>query len=695
MAETPVLPNSPTPGAERNDSSQRVVVTVVSGVAGSLLFAAGAVLAIWSYAQNGFDLNDWKFWVGYPAMIASIFLFVWLLQWNKDVDRLDPAVRRTLYGYNIFLGMMFLGAILIFGNILVTQYGHIFGIKPSYDWTSQGVFTLQDVSVQHAKALERPVKIIAIYYDRTKTSQFEQLFKLFTAANKNITWEFMDPVEDPVRTEDFFKKYPDALVRAPGGLLEQSIVVFYGTGDDAPHKVVKDSELFKVDLKEMDLMTGARGGDRSFHGENAVTSTFRALVEDKKTNLFFTTGHGELDLNNSESRTEDSTRGIGMLKQRLTDQSIRTETVNLIKSDVPNDANVLVIAGPKSGFEPSEIEKVREFMNRKESDGSRSGRLLVLLDSPAETARGAPHDAGLGGLLAEFNVDAKENLVYDADSMLQRPDQLVVVMDSEASPHQIVSPLKNRWALMIRAREIAPKSSHPPGMPGAPPQKFTVSKLFSSSAEGRSWAQADYANPRPNPNAANNTRGPVSLGVAVSEGGSPPMPPSPMAPPPPPSNSTPVAVVFGDATFASNYLVSQKPENEDLFLNAVNWLGGRIADIGIQPKTKKYARLSLDNAGYYTIVLEPFFHFVAMAGFIAALVWLVRADRLQLLWLPVGATIVWLGIYTVLARVFIGGFQTEPARLSIMRVLLTCAMLWGVGLTMWVSRLRPARPTGT
>jgi hypothetical protein len=669
------------------NEQQQVVITVCAGVFGALIFVFGSVLGIWSYAENGFDLSDWKFWVGYGSMAVSIFLFSWLMHWNRELERTHPTVRRTLYGYNIFLAVVFLGAILIFGNILVTQYGNLIGLKASYDWTLQSVFTLTDVSVQQAKGLARPVKFIGLYPKYTlNAAQLEQLFQLYAGVNKSITWEFVDIFEDRTRLDDIFKKYPDAIVRGSRGELEPSVIVVYGDGDTAPHKVVKNSEIFKVDAKELDMRTMQEGGDRSFFGENAMTSALRALVEDKKTTVYFTTGHGELDPGDSEARSPE---GVGLVKQRLTDLGIRAESLNLIKAEVPADANIVVIAGPKSAFEAGEIQKLRDFMDRKDAENNRTGRLLVMFDSPKELSRGAPHDANLGELMMSLNVEPKDNLVYDRVSAYERIDQLVVQIDSDASPHPIINPLSNRWVLMVRAREIASMSSpHPPGMPGAPPEKFQVAKLFTSSPAPDSWGDVNYDG-RPNPEDPKNTRGPVSLGVAVSEGGSAPPQASPFAPPPPPSKSTPVAVVLGDATFASNYWAARKPENENLFLNAVNWLGGRIADIGIQPRVKKYARLDLESSGKYTLILEPFIHLVAIAGFVAGLIWVVRSDRFQLLWVPILGTVIWMGVYLLLAWLFIGSPASSATKMTLLRVFLTCVMLWGIGVTFWISRSRP------
>ena len=296
--------------------------------------------------------------------------------------------------------------------------------------------------------------------------------------------------------------------------------------------------------------------------------------------------------------------------------------------------------------------------------------------------------------MASFKVQVRNNIVYDRVSAIDRIDQILVNLGSETPAHQIVAPLKGHRALLFRAREVAPVSDSPSPVPGEPPARLRATKLFSTSENPRSWGQANYESRNPKPDDPNNTPGPVCVGVAVEESGASP-PPSPMGPQHPPLKSTPVAVVLGDATFISNPWLIQFPPNQDLFLNSVNWLGGRITDIGIQPRKPKYQRLELDNAGYYTIVFEPFFHLLAIAAFLAGLVWVVRADRYQLLWLPVGGTLVLVALYAGLAAWLIGSLTRGPGRVTVMRLLLTCCILWSVGLSFWLARMRPARKTET
>ncbi|MBI3467195.1 MAG: hypothetical protein HY000_29635, partial [Planctomycetes bacterium] len=92
---------------------------------------------------------------------------------------------------------------------------------------------------------------------------------------------------------------------------------------------------------------------------------------------------------------------------------------------------------------------------------------------------------------------------------------------------------------------------------------------------------------------------------------------------------------------------------------------------------------------------EPFFHLLAIAGFLAGLVWVVRSDRYQVLWLPVGGTLVLLAIYSGLAAWLIGSLTGGAGRVTVMRLLLTCCILWSIGLSFWLARMRPARTTGT
>lgn len=666
-----------------SSGSSRVVVTVLTGAAGMLVFIVGAVLAIWSYAANGFDFTDWKLYGGFGGMIGSLFLFALLLLWNQNLHDLTVAERRTLYGYNIFLSVVFLGAVLVLVNVFLTQYGYLLGVKQSYDWTSQGVFTLSSVSVQQVQALQKPVKFIAVYQRGTRRQVYlEQIFELYKAASKQISYEIVDPSEDRIATDDLFKKYPGAQSRDP------SVIVTYGEGNPPPHKVVKDSEINKTNLQEVDMMSMRGGGDTEFHGENALTSAIRSLVEDKKTVVYFTAGHGEKDLNESSTREVD---GIGLLKQRFTELNIKAEPVNLLGAEVPQDGNILVIAGPKRTFQPDEVSKIRDFMERRDSKNERTSRLIVLFDSPGEMRRGEPADAGLGELLAAFDVNAKPNIVYDRAAAIRRMDQIVVACGSESPGHAIVDPLKGEAIVMFQAREIASNAPvMPPGMPPQqqPPQRADVKKLFSTSAAPLSWADSEW-DADPSPGGAKDTPGPVCVGVAVSDPeATPPSPHGMGSPPPPAGKSTPRLVVFGDATFISNPLIAQFAQNEDLFLNSINWLGGRTTDIGIQPRVKKYLRLNLDTVGYYKIILEPMFHILGTAAFLSGLVWVIRSERFRLLWIPALGTIFVVLTYAGLLKLLAGSVTTPETMISVLRLTLTTIFLWTLAAAIWLGQPR-------
>ena len=80
------------------------------------------------------------------------------------------------------------------------------------------------------------------------------------------------------------------------------------------------------------------------------------------------------------------------------------------QKDVPADASVVVLGGPRSDLLPQEADMLRRYLEK-------GGHLLVLLDPPGSEA--APQCRYIEGLLKEWSVDAGNNVVIDASGVGQ------------------------------------------------------------------------------------------------------------------------------------------------------------------------------------------------------------------------------------------------------------------------------------
>lgn len=578
------------------------------------IFLDIALLALGFYLlyKHGFSL-EWEklFWTGLmlvclggvaPAVLLSVL-------WPTGGERAFATMRRTQYGYNVLFGCRLLLGLLVVINVIVARYG-----PPHFDWTSDKVFTLASASVNQAKALDKPVKFIALYPQYSPPGQqLETLFTLYENESDMVSYEFVDRFEDNIKTQEILKEFPGANDPEP------VVIVAYGEGENPDHKVIKHNEIFPPatvsDLSFQQVET-------EFKGEDVFTSAIGQLTQAEKTNVYFTTGHGELALDNSDTRDQ---QGIGVLKESMGRQNMEVEAINLVQKEIPKDAHVLVIAGPKVPFFPEEVQKLQDYM-----DGG--GHLIAMLDTGPEMRDQA--NTGLESLLADYNVEVQDNLAVDLVSNFRGIARLLVQIGAAASGHSIIDDLKGNQVILEQAREVKPISSgSPPGGPGTdPPGQYSAETLFTTfpasllTGGPGSWAEGNYRDESVEPGGPEDSPGPVSLAVAVSKDeGSMPNPHAGVpGAPPPRRKTTPVMVVFGDASFASNPWASQLATNRDLFLNAVNWMRGRTELIGIQPRTRKNIRLTLDNRQYKRMLFGPSLTMLFLFGALGACVWMVR-----------------------------------------------------------------------
>src|SRR5262249_31939687 len=148
--------------------------------------------------------------------------------------------------------------------------------------------------------------------------------------------------------------------------------------------------------------------------------------------IYFTQGNGELDLNDQERRLD---RGLEVLRERLEKANYQVKGLQLVGVDVgkkedarlvvstvvPEDAAVVVIAGPRNPFPPEALTPLTSYM--KPADPKRKpGKLIVLLDVVIRD--GQMVQTGLENWLAEYNVEVGNNRLLNVQ-LSQRTQMLV------------------------------------------------------------------------------------------------------------------------------------------------------------------------------------------------------------------------------------------------------------------------------
>ena len=102
-----------------------------------------------------------------------------------------------------------------------------------------------------------------------------------------------------------------------------------------------------------------------FQGENYITGAIKSVVEGIMPSVYFLTGHGEKSL--EENYTT--------FRKNLKNYNYEAKELNLMTEEaVPEDAKIVIIAGPKTDITEAEKAKLESFMDK--------GGNLSLLMSP-------------------------------------------------------------------------------------------------------------------------------------------------------------------------------------------------------------------------------------------------------------------------------------------------------------------------
>ena len=321
--------------------------------------------------------------------------------------------------------------------------------------------------------------------------------------------------------------------------------------------------------------------------EQDVTNAIIKVVTGKERKLYFLQGHGERDTAASERS------GYSAIVTALGRDNYKVDKLVLAQqTDVPADADVLVVAGPRNDLLPAEIDALRRYL-------AKGGKLFLMLDPPETTASADP--AGLMGLTKEWGFEVGHNIVVDASGVGQLlgtgPESPVVA----TYPSHPITERFNVLTAFPLARSVSPVAGGGSG-------KLAQSFLETSS---RSWAEADIDQLMKTgevtmDEAKGDKRGPVAIGASVvspatdaPSGSEGPKPEARM-------------VVVGDSDFAANYAIAIQG-NKDLFLNTVNWLAQQENLISIRPREPDDRRLTI-TADQQRIVL--WLALVIIPGFI-------------------------------------------------------------------------------
>ncbi|MDI7275861.1 MAG: GldG family protein, partial [Anaerolineae bacterium] len=410
--------------------------------------------------------------------------------------------RTAQQGANATVVTLAIVGILVLLNVLAARH------HQRFDLTAEREFSLSRQTLQVLSGLQEPVAVTAFmtgqYYAR---QDVEDLLKEYTYHTDKLSLEFVD------------------LEQRPGLALQQGV-----TRDG--------TVIFQV---------GERRQETLGYDEQAFTSALVKVTRQEAKAVYFLTGHGERDPQDSAQT------GYQQVATALERDNYRVETLNLaITATVPSDAAVLVIAAPTLTPTTREMEAINAYADR--------GGSLLILGDPAS-------DVSLDDLLSRWGVSLRRDVIIDPASSFF--GDVATPLISRYPYHDISKDLLGLTTVFPVAQSVAQQDSLPEGV--------QVSPLVSTSSQ--SWGETDREARQVRFDEGKDRAGPLDLAVAATrelalEGEEEE-----------PRHAR--LVLFGDADLVANDLllsIEGSLGNQDLFLNAVSWLAEEESLISIRPR---------------------------------------------------------------------------------------------------------------
>ena len=502
------------------------ILGIVGWIGTALVFAAVAVR---------FVRPEWDQYAVYGAWAGLVMVLLYTAgQWRDILDYFRK--RQARYGALATVSVLVALAIVIAVNYLSSRQ------NKRWDLTANQQNSLSEQTVKLLQGLTSPVKF-TVFERQTDMDRFRTRLDEYRYQSGQVSTEYIDPDTRPVVAKEYE-------------------IAQYGT-------IVIDYQ--------------GRRERATSDSEQDITNALIKVISGQERTVYFVQGHGEKD----PTRTERD--GYSAVAGTLQRDNYKVEKLVLAQQkDVPENATVVVIAGPTSDFLPDELDALRRYV-------AKAGKVMVMIDPILDQGRALPN---VQAFAREWGVELASNIVVDVSGASNDPSLAVAV---DYSPHAITERLSTLTVYPLsRALQLAPAA---PGQHVAQPVVQTTQA---------SWAETDLSTlnsgtgVRREPEKG-DTPGPVTLAAAATapvEGTAPAPAPAPgeTAPPKPESR----VVIFGDSDFAAN-AYGGFGANLDLFANAVNWLAQQENLIAIRPKEATDRRVTMTARQQQGVLLISIF----------------------------------------------------------------------------------------
>ncbi|RME90769.1 MAG: hypothetical protein D6770_01765 [Anaerolineae bacterium] len=460
---------------------------------------------------------------------------------EPDKVRRFFAGRQARYGSNALVMTLAFVGILVVVNALAFQH------PKRWDLTENQEHTLAPETLDTLHALPEKVTALAFYTARTPSDTARELLMDYQAnSDGKFEYRFIDPERDPIRAQQ-------------AGVTRDGTIV---------------------------LQMGDRQEMVTYVSEKEVTSALVRLLNQEERVVYFLIGHGERDI---ESASGES---MWRARQTLENKNYTVRTLNLrSEAGVPEDARVVVIAGPMRPLSQEEVDRLTAYLEQ-------GGSVILLQDPVALTDFGTTPDPWGDFLTEQWGITLDDDLIIDPNA---NPPLFAVGSPDAYANHPITQTLRQLFTIFPQACSVSVSETS---------QEIAITELMRT--DERAWGETDIASIGTDLrfNEGADIPGPLTLAVSAEN-----------------SSTGARVVVIGNSAFAmdDNFDVYG---NGDLFINAVDWAAEQENLLSLTPKEPVMRQFKmLTSARLVTMLLTSVCLIPGLVVLGAVSVWYQRRMR--------------------------------------------------------------------
>jgi len=481
---------------------------------GKILFLISG-LSIVAFLVTRFLLNGFHpgLWIPLGLFLLSFIGAIWS---DRSIYLDFLTMKTTKHGMN--MGAMILSVLVMLGAINFVSLRHY----KTFDFSLAQLNSLSDQSIKIIQGLDSDLKIIFFYKEGAEGAQqnrkaFQTLVKRYQDVSAKVSLDFVEVNKRP----DLAEQYG---VNKGGGIV---FVEYKG----------KKNRIERIEEQE-------------------ITGAIIKATREKEKVAYLITGHGEGSLEDTKD-----TSGLSQLKSLLEGNRYQLKALPLAtKPEIPKDADVVFIIGPKQSFLDIELKVLEKYMQE-------GGNLFVAVDPTVEH--------GLNALLDKVGVKLSNNYVITVmQTALGRMADPSATPGSEFSSTNSITKVfgKNEY-ILFRMPQGIEKGNIPQGV------------IFEDLVKAAGENSFGYPNSKFE---GDGTKGPFTLVAGVKgkwPGGTKDF----------------QMVVAGDSDFLNNQMLYRNL-NRDLILNATLTLAKEENMVSITPKEISATELTLTDNKFYIFI---------------------------------------------------------------------------------------------